>query len=102
MLKKIALIFLIVFGFLSHGDVLLWTIDSTATVDGNSIYSFVSPLPDDDDNWAVGRLKVITGSGEVIYPVMASSGGDMNTPPDYYPGEEGVWIGGGGDFWGAE
>ena len=98
-------IFAIVFSFIClciKGDVLLWTIDDTSIVDGNSIISFISPLPDDDDNWAVGRVKITTGSGEVIYPILASPNGDPNISPDYYPGNEGIWIGGGGDFWGAE
>lgn len=59
-------------------------------------------MPDDDDNWVVGRLKITTSNGEVIYPTLGSNtDGDMNTPPEYFSGEDGVWIGGGGDFWGA-
>ena len=73
MIKRFIFICLTFFAFLSvSGDVLLWTIDDSSLVDGNEIYSFISPLPDDNDNWAVGRVKITTGSGVVKYLDIAS------------------------------
>lgn len=64
--------------------------------------AFVSPLPDDDDNWAVGRVKITTGAGIVKYLDIVEPGEPYSgNPPAYFPGEEGVWIGGGGEFFGA-
>lgn len=88
--------------FMGASDVLLWTIDDNSFVDSSPMATFVSPLPDDEDNWAVGRVKITTGNGDVIYPDLAQTDSNPNNPPTYYPGAEGVWIGGGGDFWGAE
>ena len=83
------------------GDVLLWTIDDSSLVDGNEIYSFISPLPDDDDNWAVGRVKITTGSGVVKYLDIVDPGADINSVGTIYNGADGVWLGGNGSFWGT-
>ena len=63
---------------------------------------FISPLPDDDENWAVGRVKITTGAGVVKYLDLYAPDGDINVVGETYPGAEGVWLGGGGTFWGAE
>jgi hypothetical protein len=38
----------------------------------------------------------------IKYLDITDPGGDINLPGETYPGEECIWIGGGGEFWGAE
>ena len=90
------------FSFVGMGDALYWMIDETSYVDNNPMSIFVSSLPDDEDNWAVGRVKITTGTGVVKYLDLYAADGDINNVGETYPGAEGVWIGGGGDFFGAE
>lgn len=89
------------FSFVGMGDALYWMIDETSYVDNDPIKTFISPLPDDEDNWAVGRVKITTSTGVVKYLDIYSPDGDINNVGETYPGAEGVWIGGGGTFWGT-
>ena len=88
--------------FAGSGDVLYWMIDETSCVDNNPMATFISPLPGDEDNWAVGRVKITTSAGVVKYLDLYAADGDINNIGETYPGAEGVWIGGGGEFFGAE
>ena len=88
--------------FIGMGDALYWMIDETSYVDNDPMATFISPLPDDDDNWVVGRVKITTGAGIVKYLDIYSPDGDINNVGETYPGAKGIWIGGGGVFFGAE
>ena len=61
--KKILAIFaLYMFSFAGIGDVLLWTVDGDATVDReSSVYTFLSPVPDDDLHNPAARIKISGG-----------------------------------------
>lgn len=81
-MKKILTIFLLLAAVVK-GDVLLWQVDETTTVDGGSIYTFLSPYVVDEDNWNAARVKVTGGNlSEPIY-----------LPITYGPGqnEDGAW-----------
>lgn len=102
MFKKLtALVVICAMSLFGYGDVLLWTIDSSSFVDDTPMSVFVSPLQEDDENWAVGRVKVTTGAGVVKYLDLYAPSGDINVVGETYPGAEGVWIGGGGEFYGT-
>ena len=101
MKKILVILMLCMFSFVGMGDALYWMIDETSYVDNDPMADFISPLPDDDDNWAVGRVKITTGAGVVKYLDLYSADGDINNVGETYPGSEGVWIGGGGEFYGV-
>lgn len=44
------------------GDVLYWMVDDTATVDGQSICTFLTPYTVDEDNWNTARVRVSGGA----------------------------------------
>ena len=67
MVKKFIALLVCIFTLASFGDVLLWTIDDSSYVDNTAMNWFISALPEDDDNWAVGRVKITNGNGEVKY-----------------------------------
>ena len=98
MMKRLIAILISCLAFLNgSGDVLYWTIDTTSFVDDDEMYSFISPLPD-DDNWAVGRVKITSVSGEVKYLDTYVPSGNQNIPGITLPGNEGYYVGGGGSF----
>ena len=102
MKRFLVILTLCMFSFVGMGDALYWMIDETSYVDNDPIKTFISPLPDDEDNWAVGRVKITTSTGVVKYLDIYSPDGNINNVGETYPGAEGVWIGGGGVFFGAE
>jgi len=103
MMKRLVAILISCLTFLNgSGDVLRWQIDSSSFVNNIDMYSFISSLPEDDDNWAVGRVKVTSGSGVVTYIDILDPGADINSPGTSYSGVEGIFLGGNGEFYGAE
>lgn len=99
MLKRGVIIFATMcLALLGKGDALYWMIDETAYVDGNPIETFISPLPDDDENWAVGRVKITTSSGVIKYLDTYVPDSNPNIPGIEWPGNEGLYVGGGGVF----
>ena len=87
-------------GFGWEDQAIYWSINEPAFVDGESITSFISPLPDDNDNWVVGRLVATIDNNNTYFDIYVPDG-DINSPGERFPGEDGIWIGGGGDFWGT-
>ena len=84
-MRKILIILMVcMFSFVGMGDVLWWLVDDSATVDGNSVYSFVSSFgtwsevdPDSGEEFSgynVGaRVKVTFSDGRsetlpIVYP----------------------------------
>ncbi len=63
MKKRLVAILIACLAFLNgSGDVLLWTVDGDATVDGeSSVYTFLSPVPDDDLHNPAARVKISGG-----------------------------------------
>ena len=101
MKKFCLLIGLILLELIGKGDVaIFWGINDKATVDGDSIISFVSPLPDDYDNWVVGRLVAIIDNNNTYFDIYVPDS-NPNLPGERLSGEDGIWIGGGGQFVGC-
>lgn len=100
MLKFLHIIFsFFVFSQL-NADILLWSITDAATVDGQSVCSFISPLPDDDDNWPGARVKITGGS--LTEPIILNVWGEEDGQSVEYTDGMGVWIGGNGEFFSSE
>ena len=47
-------------------EILWWMVDETATVDNESITSFLESHPEDDYHWNMVRIKVTSGDN-IIY-----------------------------------
>ena len=96
MFRVFAALAICMFAFAGKGDVLLWTVSENATVDGTTnLYTFMSPIPDDDLHNPAGRVKVSGGSQtKPIY--LDNWVQDLETNPYYLDegsGYFGVWIG---------
>lgn len=91
-----ALVLACAISLFGYGDVLLWTVDENATVDGvSSIYSFLSPVPDDDLHYPAARVKISGGGlSEPIYldNYWEEEGAD-HAELDVGGGYYGVWAG---------
>lgn len=80
----------------SNGDILQWTVSEDATVDGIfNLYTFMSPIPDDEFTNPAGRVKV-SGGGltSPIYldnyiPDEDTSAGSLDVGGGYY----GIYVG---------
>lgn len=78
--------------FAGKGDVLLWTVSENATVDGTTdLYTFMSPIPDDDLHNPAGRVK-LSGGGLVEPMYLDNWTQDIDTDQWYLDD-------GGGLFW---
>jgi len=63
MLKKFIFVWLCLLSFAGAGDVLLWTVDESTTVDGTLIQNFLQSYPTTEDNWPAARVKMISSDG---------------------------------------
>ena len=78
----------------TKGDVIRWMVADNATVDGESLYSFLSSQTVDEYNWNAARIRV-TEHGETNYlPIYQGDG-------EWIPGVEGIEIGENAGYWGA-
>ena len=78
------------------GDVLKWTVDENATVDGTmSIYQFATAIPEDDLNYPAARVKLSGGSlsSPVYLDNYWQEEGSDHFELDEGGGYYGVWIG---------
>lgn len=86
------------------GDVLLWTVDGDATVDGGgaSVYALLSPVPDDDLHFPAARVK-ISGGGLTSPIYLDNYWSDKDTGEwGLEGGDVGVWVGDSGSgYYGA-
>ena len=82
---------------LATDEVLYWMLTDDATVDGNSVFLYLSPQACDDDNWNAARVVVSGGNfAEPIYLDIHMGEGWTES------GEFGVEIGDSGSgFWGS-
>ena len=82
------------------GDVLLWLVDTTATVDGGSIFQYISAIPEDDYNWNAARVRVSGGSlsSPQYLPIY---GEDEFGNTELLDGDMGMSFGESGGFWGC-
>ena len=78
-------------------EILWWMVDETATVDNESITSFLESHPEDDYHWNMVRIKVTSGDN-VIY---LDNYQDWGSGWERSSGADGVWIGESGDGRGA-
>lgn len=67
-MKKFIFAMLCLLSFISWGDVLLWAVDDTATIDGTPIQNWItaSPYVEDDDHWVAARVKLTDANGTVL------------------------------------
>jgi len=62
MKRLIAILFSCLAFLTGSGDVLLWTVNGDATVDGeSSVYALLSPVPEDDLHNPAARIKISGG-----------------------------------------
>lgn len=104
MLKFVFITVLSLITSVSMSEVLMWQLNDTATVDGSSIYTFISAVGEDDDNWPAARVKV--SGGQLVEPIYLDIWGEneFTGQPELWEGsgENGVWIGDvGGGYWGT-
>ena len=91
------------FTLASFGDVMLWTVDGDATVDGtSSVYAFLSPVPEDDLHNPAARVK-ISGGGLSSPVYLDNYWSDEDTGEwGLEGGDVGVWVGDpGSGYYGA-
>lgn len=95
MLKRGVIIFATMcLALLGRGDVLLWTVDGDATVDGeSSVYTFLSPVPDDDLHNPAARVKI--SGGGLTSPIYLDNywQDEDSSGLDVGGGYLGVWVG---------
>ena len=101
-----ALVLACAISLFGYGDVLLWTVDGDATVDGeSSVYTFLSPVPDDELHNPAARVKI--SGGGLSSPIYL----DNYSFPDEYAdtmeldvggGYLGVWVGDIGGYYGVD
>ena len=67
-MKKIVFVGLCFLLFVGWGDVLLWAVDDSVTVDGTPIQNWImaSPYVEDDDHWVAARVKLTDANGTVL------------------------------------
>ena len=96
MFKKLTtLIFVCAISLFGYGEeIMWWMIDSTATVDNETITTFLDAHPEDDYHWNMVRIKVTSGDN-VIY--LDNYQKNLDDSWERFPGEDGVWIGDSGD-----
>ena len=93
-------------GSVGKGDVLLWQVNDTATVDGTPIINWIasSPYVEDDDHWVAARVKISDGNGRVL-DIRSPEYTDPSTgeyhPAGYESGEWGMWLTDGEQGWGT-
>ena len=68
MLKRFAILIACMLPFIGMGDVLLWAVDDSATVDGTQIKNWLmaSPYVEDDDHWVAARVKLTDANGTIL------------------------------------
>ena len=96
----ISMILAVLFAFSSIGDVLVWQVDSTATVDGANIFQYVSAIPEDDNNWCAARVRV-TGGSLSSPQYLSIYGEDEYGNTEIWDGEGGMSFGDNGGYWGC-
>lgn len=65
--RFLATIVLVAFAFAASADVMLWTVDANAIVDGSSdIFTFLTPMPYDEDNVYGAKVAMKDSNGNFI------------------------------------
>lgn len=65
MVKNFIALLICMFTLASLGDVLLWQVNESTTVDNGSIQQFLVPYPTDDDHFPGARVKLVSSDGTV-------------------------------------
>lgn len=94
MTKRLIVILLSFLAFLTgSGDVLLWTIDESTTVDGIAIKTFLEPYTSDYDHFPAARVKMISNNGQTstILPVIGHEDEPVYWGQEPYDSGSGYW-----------
>ena len=103
-IKKLIFVVLCLLSLVGASDVLVWQVDSNASIDGMLIQNFLSENSSDDDtHWPVARVRAIdSNTSESRYLDIY-----LDAENDKWPGNEGQYLGdilneqGGIEGWGA-
>ena len=92
MLKRFAILIAYMLPFIGMGDVLRWTVDENATVDGEpSVYALLSLVPDDDLHNPAARVKI--SGGGLTSPIYLDNWIQDSETDQYYLDEGGGYYG---------